>query len=319
MQENSVELSIIFSFRNEQENIPPLIERVEKALESCVQSFEIIFVNDDSSDGSLDLIRRHHERDPRIKVVNMSRRFGVTECVIAGLEHASGEAAVFLDADLQDPPEVIPQLVAEWRAGADVVHTVRQRRDGESRARVVLTSLAYRVISLFSDVDLPIDAGDFKLLSRRAIGHLLTMKETRPYIRGLIGWVGFRQSIVEYVRAPRHKGDAHFRFYGKSALFQLLNGLTSSSALPIYLILMAGGVLFMIAVLAALTALFASGPAIDKVSVFVIMGITALMWSSILLALGIIGFYVTRIDQNVRARPRYIVRDTIGIEGTNRN
>jgi len=314
MNNKAVEISVIFSFRNEQENIPALIERSRSALESCTESFEIIFVNDDSTDTSLDLLKAHHEQDPRIKVVNMSRRFGVTECVIAGLKYSSGEAIVFLDADLQDPPEVIPQLVEEWRGGADVVHTVRKKRKGESKARVILTSLAYRLINLSSDLELPVDAGDFKLLSRRVVDHLLNMKDSRPYIRGLIAWVGFRQTFVEYVRDARQAGDSHFRFYGISAIFQFFNGITAFSALPIYLVLISGVVLFIIAVALGIAALFVSGPAIGAMPAFTLIGFLILIWSSILMALGVIGLYVSRIDQNVRNRPRFIVKDVLGIE-----
>ena len=234
--------------------------------------------------------------------------------MIAGLRYSSGEAAIFLDADLQDPPEVIPRLVKEWHDGAEVVHTVRQKREGESKARIALTALAYRIINRSSDLDMPVDAGDFKLLSRRAIDQLLGMKESRPYIRGLIAWVGFRQSLVEYIREARFSGQPHFRFYGKSAIFQLLNGMTSFSALPIYLMLAFGLILLLIAGLLGIAALFVSAPVVGKLPIYAVMSLFVLFWSSILIAIGIIGFYISRIDQNVRNRPRYIVSDVIGIE-----
>ncbi|MGY9006394.1 MAG: glycosyltransferase family 2 protein [Alphaproteobacteria bacterium] len=314
MREKTIELSVIYSFRNEAENIPTLIERTKKALEPHVEGFEIIFVNDDSTDDSLDLLKKFSDDDARIKIINMSRRFGGTECLIAGLEYSSGDAVVFLDSDLQDPPELIPQLVDEWRGGADVVHTVRRQREGETRARTALTSLAYRFINSCSDIDLPVDAGDFKLLSRRPVFHVLSMKETRPYIRGLIAWVGFRQSVVEYVRQARFGGEPHFRFYGASALFQLLNGLTSNSALPIYLMLILGGIIFFAATGFGLAAMILSSGVTGGLSTYTFLSLFLFMWSSVLLALGALGFYITRTDQNVRNRPIYIVKDTIGLE-----
>jgi dolichol-phosphate mannosyltransferase len=170
------------------------------------------------------------------------------------------------------------------------------------------------MINLSSDLELPVDAGDFKLLSRRVVDHLLHMKESRPYSRGLIAWVGFRQTFVEYIRDARHSGDSHFRFYGKSAIFQLFNGITAFSALPIYLVLISGVLLFVAAVALGIVAIFVSGPAVSSMSAFTLIGFLILIWSSILMALGVIGLYVSRIDQNVRNRPRFIVKDVLGIE-----
>ncbi|MBT7525696.1 MAG: glycosyltransferase family 2 protein, partial [Rhodospirillales bacterium] len=306
--------SVVYSFRNEEENIPTLIERTRKALETAVSEFEIIFVNDDSTDESLKLLKQFSDEDSRIRVLNMSRRFGPTECLMAGLKYSSGQAVVFLDSDLQDPPELIPELVGEWHKGADVVHTVRRQRDGETRARTALTSLAYRFINICSDINLPVDAGDFKLLSRRAVEHVLTMKESRPYIRGLIAWVGLHQTVVEYVRHGRYGGTPHFRFYGTSALFQLLNGLTSNSALPIYLMLIFGGLLFVISMALGIAALILTSGPVGGMSTYTFLALFLSMWGTILLALGALGFYISRIDQNVRNRPNYIVKDTIGLD-----
>jgi len=312
MQNYSTELSVIYSFRNEEQNLHHLIERTCAALESCCSEFEIIFVNDDSNDASLDILTQFAAQDSRIKIINMSRRFGVTECVFAGLKCASGNAAVFLDADLQDPPEIIPQLVSEWRSGSDVVHTVRRKRKGESKARTVLVALAYRIIRFCADLELPVDAGDFKLLSRRAIDHILEMKEARPYIRGLIAWVGFKQSFVEYVREPRFMGRPHFRFYGKAALFQLINGITAFSSFPIYLIILFGFVLLLGAIVLAILSFWMFVEASDKSTLFAVLTLFTLMWASLLLAVGMVGFYISRADENVRNRPMYIIKDRIG-------
>ena len=159
----------------------------------------------------------------------MSRRFGVSECARAGMSAASGDAIIIMDADLQDPPEVIPQLIEKWRAGADVVHTVRTHRRGESAAKMMLTRLAYRIIHMGSSIELPVDAGDFKLLSRAALNHLLALQESDPYLRGLVVWIGFQQAFVPYEREARHAGRTHFPFFSRNPWKTFAIGLTSFS------------------------------------------------------------------------------------------
>src|SRR5688572_2992984 len=165
-------VSVVLSFRNEADNIAPLISRLAAVFASSECESELLFVNDASTDGSLSVLLAERERNPRVKILNMSRRFGVAEGVLAGMAAARGDAVIYLDADLQDPPEVIPLLLERWRAGADVVHTVRTRRHGEHTLKVKATRLAYRMIRYGSTIDLPVDAGDFKLLSRRAVNHV---------------------------------------------------------------------------------------------------------------------------------------------------
>ena len=162
-------LSIVFSFRNEADGLDELIQRVRGALNPLDLDYELVFVNDDSTDGSLELLKGFNKKDNRIKIVNMSRRFGVAPCTIAGFRHASGDAVVYMDSDLQDPPELIPELVEKWREGYDVVHTTRTSRRGENFFKMALTGLAYRVINLVADIDIPRNTGDFKLMSRRAL------------------------------------------------------------------------------------------------------------------------------------------------------
>src|SRR5205823_3030739 len=199
-------LSVVLSFRNEAENISALIARLDSMFAGQDVSYELLFVNDASTDDSVAILLREREKNPRVKILNMSRRFGVAEGVLAGMAAASGDAVVYMDADLQDPPEVIPDLIARWRSGADVVHTVRTRRHGEYPLKMWATRLAYRVIQSGSMIDLPVDAGDFKLLSRDAVDHLLRLRESDPYMRGLVVWLGFNQVFVPYERDARHAG-----------------------------------------------------------------------------------------------------------------
>ena len=172
-------ISIIFSFRNEEENLPELLSRITKMFDSHLESkyvLELIFVNDFSSDNSLNLLIEKSKTIP-IKVLNMSRRFGVGPCVIAGLEFSKGDAVIYMDSDLQDPPELIPELIKKFETGFDVIHTQRTKRLGENVFKMGVTSFAYKIINRFADIELPINAGDFKLLSRRAVNEVLNMKD----------------------------------------------------------------------------------------------------------------------------------------------
>ena len=199
-------ISIILSFRNEEEVLPEMIERLDAVFSKLPDDYELIFVDDDSTDGSHDLLAERAAKDSRIKVITMTRRFGVAECMLAGIAHSSGDAVVSMDTDLQDPPEVIPELIAKWRDGSDVGYTVRTRREGEGPLKMWVTRLAYRAINASSEIDMPVNAGDFRLLSRRACDQLMELREMDPYPRGLIPWLGYRQEPVYYQRAARAGG-----------------------------------------------------------------------------------------------------------------
>ena len=166
-------LSIVFSFRNEEEVLEELIKRVQAVAGKLDMDYEMIFVNDDSTDGSLEILLNQRNRDPRIKIINMSRRFGIHSCVMAGFKHSRGDAVIYMDADLQDPPEVISDLVNKWKTGSEVVHTTRTKRSGENVIKLVLTQLAYKLLNLVCEVKIPSNTGDFKLLSRRAVNEVI--------------------------------------------------------------------------------------------------------------------------------------------------
>ena len=238
----------------------------------------------------------------------MSRRFGVAEGVLAGMAAASGDAVVYMDADLQDPPEVIPALLERWRKGADVVHTVRTHRRGEHPLKMLATRLAYRVIQLGSAIELPVDAGDFKLLSRAAVDHLLQVRESDPYLRGLVVWLGFNQAFVPYERDARHAGRTHFPFFSKNPWKTFVIGMTSFSFLPIYacFALAAAG----LAAGMPSRGLLISGP---------LMAALAFFWATTLAAIGGVGLYVIRIYKDVRGRPPSIVKSIIGNEDNSRS
>ncbi len=288
-------VSVVLSFRNEAGNIPTLISRLHAMFSGQDISYELVFVNDDSTDDSLAILQRERAANPRVTILTMSRRFGVAEGVLAGMAAAKGDAVVYMDADLQDPPEVIPALIERWRKGADVVHTVRTRRHGEHPLKMLATRLAYRIIQLGSAIELPVDAGDFKLLSRPAVAHLLQVRESDPYLRGLVVWLGFNQAFVPYERDARHSGRTHFPFFSKNPWKTFVIGMTSFSFLPVYLCFVLAGA----GLAGAVLALVFSGPMLALLTFF---------WASTLGAIGGVGLYIIRIYKDVRGRPPYILK-----------
>ena len=272
-------------------------------------------MNDASTDRSLELLEQQRKRDPRIKVLNMSRRFGVAPCVVAGMHYARGDAVVYMDTDLQDPPELIPTLVARWREGADVVYTVRTTRRGESRAKLAVTRAAYRLIRRISALDLPVEAGDFKLLSRRVVDRLLGLGEQELYLRGLVHWLGFVQVAVPYERQPRAGGVTHFpllRSLGPASSF--VAAITSFSQIPLLFFLLLGLVVGALSLLALplLALAAAAGVALPDGAGLFTFGM--LLWSTLVLGIGVVGLYLARVHREVLARPRYIVESAIGFD-----
>jgi dolichol-phosphate mannosyltransferase len=234
-----------------------------------------------------------------VKVLNMSRRFGVAEGVLAGMEVARGDAVVYMDADLQDPPEVIPELISRWQSGVDVVHTVRTRRHGESPLKMFATGMAYRIIQLGSAIELPVDAGDFKLLSRRVVDHLLRLREADPYLRGLVVWLGYPQVFVPYERDARNAGRTHFPFFSRNPWKTFALGLTSFSFMPVYVCLMLAGAGVILAAVLAFTA-------------GAMAGLLVFLWAVLMAAVAVVGVYVIRIYKDVRGRPPFIIESSIG-------
>ena len=302
-------VSVVLSFRNEEDVLAELIRRLNAVFSKQSVDYELVFVNDDSTDGSYALLKKTAAKNKKIKVVNMSRRFGVSECVMAGMAYASGDAVVYMDSDLQDPPEVIPELIAKWKDGAEVVYTVRTKREGESPFKMWITRMAYRAITASSEIDLPINAGDFRLLSRKMVDQLLELGEMDPYTRGLIPWLGGRQEPVYYQRDARAGGDAHFSLLGSLNPYKtFISGLTSFSMAPIFLIFLIGG---MVSALSLMWIL------LTWIGIFDGGGWVAfllLLWGSLMFSLGFVGIYVGRTYKDVRGRPRHIVRDTINLD-----
>ena len=305
--------SIVIPVWNEEAVLPVLYARLVAIMESTGERWEVIFVNDGSRDRTLPLLLELHTNDPRVKVLNFSRNFGHQVAISAGFDYADGDAVIVMDADLQDPPEVLLRLIEQWRAGFDVVYAVRIKRTGESRFKLFTASLFYRLIHSIADIDIPLDAGDFRLMDRRVVLAMRQLREKNRFMRGLSSWVGFKQVAVEYERAARYAGETKYPF--RKMLRLALNAITSFSHVPLQLATYAGFALagvsllgILITIIARLTGLEAfSGQATTLVSVLFLGGIQ-------LIFLGIIGEYLGRIYDEVKNRPLYILADVVGFE-----
>lgn len=300
-------LSFVFSFRNEEENIPELVQRVSRVAASLDGTqYEMIFVNDASTDRSVEVLTELQKSHP-ITIITMSRRFGVTPCVLAGLAHARGDAVVYMDSDLQDPPEIVPQMLEKFRAGADVVHATRTKREGEGPAKLFATRIAYRVINYFSDIRLPENTGDFKLLSARVVRQILELKEYDPYMRGLSVWVGYRQDFVFYTREARFRGRTKFPLISSGPPREFVRGLTAYSAAPLYFSLFLGMLVSLFAVVLIVYAVITKIMGVAAPGASGVLIAMAVFSGVILLTNGLSGLYLARIYYEVKGRPRYII------------
>ena len=306
-------VSVVVPVFNEQQTLDRLIERLTQALDGAGERFEVVFVNDGSRDRSAELLRAHHARDPRMKYVSLSRNFGHQVAVTCGLDHAQGDAVIVMDGDLQDPPEVLPGLIARWREGFDVVYAVRRRRK-EGWAKVLAYKAFYWILRRVSYLDIPLDSGDFSLIDRRVIDLLASMPERNRFVRGLRTWVGFRQVGYEYAREARFAGQSK---YSLAKLFKLaFDGLVSYSYVPLRLVSNVGLLVSATALgymgYLLVARLFGGTPIEGWTSTVVIV---LFLGGVQLLSLGVIGEYVGRIFEEVKQRPHYVVRERIGMEG----
>ncbi len=304
-------LSVVFSFRNEEGNIRELVERVSQSTQKLENwRLEMVFVNDASTDNSEKILTELQKKHP-IRIINMSRNFGVDPCVLAGFRNAKGDAIVYLHSDLQDPPELIPELIKKHEEGFDVVHTVRTKRKGEGKFRMLVTKIAYHIINFLSDINLPIEAGDYKLISRNALNKILDQKEFRPYVRGLSVWVGFKQSFCYYERQARGFGESKMPLLSSGPVGDFINGVTSYSLKPLYFGIFFGFVSIFISLILIFYALYLkfNGLAIPG-STSIIIAIS--FFSGILLfTLGIIGIYLARIFEQTKGRDQYVIKNII--------
>src|SRR5687768_17251663 len=307
-------LSVVVPCYNEAEVLWETHGRLVAALSRIpALEFELIYVDDGSRDGTPDVLREIQAIDSRARLVRFSRNFGHQTAVTAGLEHASGDAVVIIDADLQDPPELIETMVARWREGYHVAYGVRTDRDGETRLKLITAKTFYRLLNRLSDTDIPLDTGDFRLMDRAVVDALRSMPERDRFVRGMVAWAGFKQVAVPYRRAPRFAGRSKYPLL--AMLRFAVDGLTSFSRAPLRAVTWAGVVVTGLAlagivyalVMGALTGTFAGGWAAVFTAVLFIGGVQ-------LLSLGVIGEYVRRIYGEAKRRPLYVVQEAHGFD-----
>jgi glycosyltransferase involved in cell wall biosynthesis len=305
-------LSLVVPVFNEQEILPAFYERATATLRGCCSAYEIIFVDDGSTDGSFDALQRLAAADAHVRVVSFSRNFGHQTAVTAGMNYSSGAAVVVIDGDLQDPPELIPDMLGRWRDGFQVVYAVRRTRREHALKRAAYRTF-YRLLRRLSYVNMPLDAGDFALMDRCVVDLLNQMPERNRFVRGIRAWVGFRQTGIEYDRDPRFAGESK---YPLTKLMRLAyDGVVSYSFVPLRLVTQLG----------FLISLVAFGMMTYILMLKIVWGISLVGWTSTiivilflggvqLLSLGILGEYIGRIFDEVKRRPLYVVKDLIGFE-----
>jgi polyisoprenyl-phosphate glycosyltransferase len=309
----SVEISIIVPVHNEAAGIDAFFAQLIPVLEGLGTTWEVICVNDGSADTTLDLLVELHRRTPAIKVISLSRNFGKDVALSAGFDFACGAAVIPIDADLQDPPELIVPMVAKWREGFDIVFATRKRREGDSWFKRTTARYFYEIFDRITDVPVPHDTGDYRLIDRRVVDVLVRLPERTRFMKGLFAWVGFRQTSVTFDRQPRHAGDTKWNYW---RLWNFaLDAITSFSSLPLKIWSYLG---VAISLFAFLFALFLAGLKIIRgidLPGYASLMVAVLFFGGVqLISLGIIGEYLARMYSEVKGRPLYLVRDTWGFE-----
>jgi glycosyltransferase involved in cell wall biosynthesis len=273
----------------------------------------VIYVDDGSRDGSYELMLAAHRGDPRFKAIRLSRNFGHEMATTAGLDVAAGAAAVVMDADLQDPPEVVLELAARWREGYDVVYAVRGERPGETRLKKLSSRAYYRLLRRLTDFDMPLEVGDFRLVDRQALEAFTSMREQNRYVRGMLSWVGFRQVGVPFQRDERYAGETKYS-YGKLLRFAI-DGIVSFSAYPLRMVLNLGFIVAGVSFLLGCVFVFMKFAGLWEVSGLASIAVfVAFLGGVQLFLLGIVGEYIARIHDEVKRRPLYLVSETEGLE-----
>src|SRR6201986_710708 len=307
--------SIVIPLYNEESGLRVLVERLQEIMAQFDGPAEVIMVDDGSKDGTYELARAATEQDPRFKLIQFSRNFGHQMAITAGMDAASGDAVIIMDADLQDPPYVVLQMIEKWKEGYEVVYGLREHRQGARLFKTATASVFYGLLHRIADIDTPVDVGDFRLVDRKALNAFLQMRENNRYVRGMFSWVGFRQTGVPYTREERFSGKTH---YTLSKMVKLAsNGIMGFSTAPLRLAHGTGVFLAVVALLYGIVAiaLKLAGESLVPGYASLLFAITFL--SGIQLAvMGMVGLYVGRIYDEARARPLYVVRERHGFGDT---
>ena len=305
--------SVIIPVYNEEAVIGETYNRLTKVMEGIGEAYELIFVNDGSRDASARIIHDLYVKDRRIKLLNFARNFGHQPAITAGMDYAAGSAVIVIDADLQDPPEIIPQMIEKWKEGWDVVYGKRQKRKGETAFKRVTAKLYYRFLRSMTNVDIPVDVGDFRLIDRKVCDAMKALPEKSRFVRGLVSWVGFRQAEVEYVREERFAGTTKYPL--KKMIRFALDGITSFSYKPLKLATSLG-VLISILSFIYLVVVFCQRIFTDTTITGWTSTIAVILFSQgiVMIMLGLMGEYIGRIYDEIKNRPIYIMRETIGFD-----
>lgn len=307
-------LSIVVPCYNEEAVIRDTHQRLKKVADAVPDmTLELVYVDDGSQDDTLNILKDLHADDDGVRVISLTRNFGHQAAISAGLEHASGDAVVQIDADLQDPPEIIPDMVARWKEGVDVVYGQREEREGESKFKLMCAKLHYRLINRLSDVPLPVDTGDFRLIDRRVVSALLTMPERDRYLRGMVAWTGFRSEAVRYVRAPRFAGVTKYPL--KKLMRLSADGIISFSLVPLRLAIWMGFAVASLACIGIVYAIIVRLATDAWVQGWAILFTALLFLGGVqMIFLGVIGEYLGRIYMQSKQRPLYFIKERYGVE-----
>lgn len=313
---SSVVLSIVVPVFREEKNIPEFVGRIRPILESLTPSYEIVFALDPSPDRSAAVILEHRQRDSRIKLIEFSRRFGQPMATLAGMQFSSGNAVIVMDVDLQDPPELIVEMVARWREGFDVVYAQRRSRTGETLVKRFVSWLGYRVINRIAEVQIPPNTGDFRLMSRRVVDEVVRLKESHGFLRGLVALVGFRQTSVLFDRPARFSGAGNYnRFLGSLRIG--LNGVVCFSSYLLTLSSTFGfivaGISFVLGIVYAIMKLCGTPFPMGNPTIVILV---LFMGGVQLISVGVLGEYIARIYDEVKQRPKFIVDRAVGFEAS---
>jgi dolichol-phosphate mannosyltransferase len=304
-------LTVIVPIFNEEDGIPALYERLHAVCSSFGVSYELLFVNDGSRDRSLTLLKELQAADPLVRVLSFSRNFGHQVAITAGMDHAQGEAVVVIDADLQDPPELIGPMLAKWREGYDVVYAVREKREGDTLFKRATAAIFYRLLRKITNVDIPLDTGDFRLMSRRSIEAMKLFSERNRFVRGLVSWIGFKQTGITFVRAERYAGETKYPL--KKMLKFAIDGIVSFSFVPLQIATFFGFLASGLSFLGILWVVYLRLFTHETITGWASMMVIVLFLGGVqLVTLGIIGEYIGRMYDEIKRRPLYLVEEALG-------
>lgn len=317
MRKSGIQYSIVVPVYNEELVIGETYKRLKKVMDSTEETYEIIFVNDGSKDGTVEIAKTICEMDSNIKLLSFSRNFGHQLAISAGMDNSSGNAVVVIDADLQDPPEVILKMIEKWKEGYDVVYGKRAKRNGETFFKKFTAKAFYRILKSMTDIDIPVDTGDFRLIDRKVCDKLKSLPEHNRYVRGLVSWVGYKQIGVEFIRKERFAGETKYPL--KKMIKFASDGIASFSYKPLKFANYVGGIISAFSVLFAIIEMFKgiftksgiSGMSLAIDLIFFLIG-------GLFITLGIMGEYLSRMADEAKGRPLYIIGEKAGFEDENK-